>query len=410
MEQQVNSIEENKTENIKKRRAKQGNNTQKENDKVMKYFIGIVVVALIIFVAYVVHNSRCIYYQYIKVEDTDDNSDVSYEEFKNGFIKYNSSGIEFQKDFGESVWNESVSLHHPIFSKSENYVLVADLGGNQFTVYNETGKVSQVKLKYPILQANISNQGICQVIIEADQTNMVQVYDKNGEMLVDAKASLGERGYPITAAISPDGTKLAISYYALEAMTTRTTISVYDLSSKKKEDADALIKEFTYESEMAPKLYFNSDSSLIACADTSLHFYQVSETVKEAKKISLKSEIESVFEWGDYLGVIYDNSNNVEEERYKICVYDLNGEVKMEKILDMNYEKIQVREKQLFAIYKNECTIMDIRGRILFQGELEGGGIAAILPAGGFRSYHVIFNDRAVKMRLQFWKGNNDLD
>lgn len=406
MEQQVNNIEE----NITKRRRKQMHKKQSENDKIMKRFIGIVVIALIIFVSYVVHNSRCIYYQYIKIEDTDDNSDVSYEEFKNGFIKYNSSGIEFQKEFGESVWNESVALHHPVFSKSENYVLVADLGGNQITVYNETGKVSKIKLKYPVLQANISDQGICQVIIEADQTNMVQVYDKNGEILVDAKASLDERGYPITAAISPDGTKLAISYYALEAMATRTTISVYDLSSKKQEDKDALIKEFTYDSEIIPKLYFNSDSSIIACADTRLHFYQVSGNVKEVKKIKLKSEIESVFEWGDYLGVIYDNTDNVDEEKYKICVYDQKGEIKMEKTLNMNYEKIQVREKQLYAIYKNECTIMDIRGRILFQGELEGGGIAAILPAGGFRSYHVIFNNRAVRMRLQFWKGNNDLN
>ena len=57
----------------------------------------------------------------------------------------------------------------------------------------------------------------------------------------------------------------------------------------------------------------------------------------------------------------------------------------------------------IIAVSENECTILNIKGNILFQGELEGNGIESIMPAKGWRTYHVIFRDKIVKMMLKFW-------
>ena len=75
--------------------------------------------------------------------------------------------------------------------------------------------------------------------------------------------------------------------------------------------------------------------------------------------------------------------------------------------LDMDYDTIQIRGNEIFAVQNNKCTIINIRGKILFQGELEGSSIETIMPAEGWRTYHVVFRDRIVKMRLKFWEKNS---
>lgn len=377
------------------------------NEKLIKRFLILVFIALVAFVIYVVHNSRCLYYSYVQIEDTEDNSDVYYEEFKKGYINYSGSGIEYQSSFGEAVWNESITLHNPIFAKSEDYVLIADMGSSKFYIFNEMGKVNAISLKKPILQACISDQGICEVIIKGDETNQVQVYNKSGDLIVDAQTSIGEMGYPLTAAISPDGTKLAISCYSLKALDTQTTIAVYDLSKNKIQDNSALVDQVVLKKQMVPKLQFLDDEHLVACADQGIFFYNIGKKLKVGKEINLESKIQSVFVTEGRLGVILDNTDAMNNTKYKICIYDETGSAKMKRSLNMSYEKVDIRKNQLFAIHKNECTIMTLEGRILFQGAFEGGGIATIIPAGGWRTYHVLFHDRIVKVRLQFWQGKD---
>lgn len=39
------------------------------------------------------------------------------------------------------------------------------------------------------------------------------------------------------------------------------------------------------------------------------------------------------------------------------------------------------------------------KGKYFIPGELEGNGIESIMPAKGWRTYHVIFRDKIVKMK-----------
>ena len=65
--------------------------------------IKILLLALILagtaIVAYILFNSKCNYYTYKDKVDTEDSGDVSYEDFDEGYLKYSSNGIEYQKQF-----------------------------------------------------------------------------------------------------------------------------------------------------------------------------------------------------------------------------------------------------------------------------------------------------------------------
>ena len=363
----------------------------------------------ILIVSYILSSSRCQYYVYKDETDTEENVDVSYEPFADGYLKYSGNGIEYQKTFGRSQWNVALSYAHPFLVKSDSYALLGDKGENTLILFNEDGKVRELTLKYPIIQATVSNQGIMEVILEGTNSNYIQVYNKKGELIADTRSSVADTGYPISAAISPDGTQLAVSYYSIEGTTGKTSIAVYDFSRQLQSDDVTLKHVFYYDDILIPKISFIDDNTVAAFGGNVTYFYNIkdtSKTKKEVKKIKFTSDIESIFENDKYIGYVVNNTETPEKGKYILQIYNKNGVKKSECKLDMNYDSIRIWGKEIIATRENECTILDIKGNILFQGVLEGNTIESIIPAKGWRSYYVIFRDKIVKMQLQFWKSS----
>ena len=366
--------------------------------------IAALVLTGILVISYILSSSRCQYYVYKDKTDTEENADVSYETFANGYLKYSGNGIEYQKTFGRSQWNVALSYAHPFLVKSDSYALLGDKGENSLILFNENGKVRELTLKYPIVQATVSNQGIMEVILEGTNSNYIQIYNKKGELIADMRSSVEETGYPVSAAISPNGTQLAVSYYSIEGTTAKTSIAFYDFSRQLQSDDVTLKGGFDYEGIIIPKISFIDDNTVAAFGGKTTYFYNIEDTPKIKNEIKFTSDIESIFENDKYIGYVLNNTENPETGKYILQIYNKKGSKKKECKLDMNYDSIQIWGKQIIATRENECTILDIKGNILFQGELEGDTIESIMPAKGWRTYHVIFRDKIVKMQLQFWK------
>lgn len=379
---------------------------RERNRRIKLVLAGILIVGILI-VLYILSTSRCEYYVYKNKTDTEENADVSYETFADGYLKYSGNGIEFQKKFGRSQWNVALSYAHPFFSKSDSYAILGDKGENSLILFNKNGKVRELTLKYPLIQATVSDQGIIEVVLEGTSSNYIQVYAKNGELIADMRSSVDETGYPVTAAISPDGTQLAVSYYSISGTGSKTSIVFYDFSRQLQSDDVTLKGGFDYEGALIPKLSFMDKNTVAAFGDSATYFYNIEDSPKVKKEIKFTKEIESVFENDKYIGYILDNSDEPEEGKYVLQIYNKNGAKKLERKLDMNYDSIQMWGKEIIAVRENECTILNIKGNILFQGVLEGDMIESIMPAKGWRTYHVIFRDKIVEMKLQFWKSNS---
>lgn len=368
-----------------------------------KWFFLACIVILILIVFYLLQNSRCNYYIYKDVKKTENSNDVTYLTFADGYIKYSSDGVEYQKQFGKAVWNVPVSYQHPYSAQSTSYLVLADKSSNALTIFNEEGKVNTLTLRYPVLQTGVSDQGIIEVILDGGDKSYIQMYDKEGNMIADMKTSIDETGYPVTAAISPDGTQLAVSYFTISGMNARTSIAVYDFSRQLQNNNVNLKGGFEYKDYMIPKLTFTSNKLLAAFGEDKTFFYDVSDKPELLRTLEFDADIESVFEGKRHIGYILDNAENKAEGRYRLLLYNRSGFKKLEVPLDMNYDTIFMKGREIFAIRGNECTIINTKGKIIFQESLEGNGIESILPAFGWRSYHVIFRDRIVKMSLRFW-------
>ena len=73
---------------------------KREKNRRIKMIMAAICIVAVLIVLYILSSSRCEYYVYKDKTDTEDNVDVSYETFADGYLKYSSNGIEFQKKFG----------------------------------------------------------------------------------------------------------------------------------------------------------------------------------------------------------------------------------------------------------------------------------------------------------------------
>ena len=384
----------------KKDRLKQIRKKRQQKEWARRIFITILLL-FVLLIIYLLNNSRCEYYTYKEEVKTEDNDAVAYETFAEGYIKYSKNGIEYQKKFGTAEWNIPLSFRNPVLVKAEPYVLLADKGSNVLLFFDVKGKAGELTLKYPIIQAGISERGIVEVILQGEESNFIQIYDKNGALIADMKSSVDETGYPVAAAISPDGTRLAVSYFAIDGMSSKTTVAFYDFSKQLQTDDVTLVGGFDYEDFMIPELQFIGKDTLVAFGESATYYYNIADEPKVEKEVKFNEEIQSIFISDKYIGYVLDHSEHPEEGRYRICLYTKSGGKKLDTTLDMNYESIAMKGKQIIAVKDNECTIINIGGKVLFQEKLEGNSIETVLPAGGWRTYHVIFRDKTVNSNAQ---------
>lgn len=375
---------------------------QSQKEWVKRIFI-IVILLFVFAILYILNNSRCGYYIYKEETQTENNANIKYETFADGYIKYGQNGIEYQKTFGVAEWNIPVTFQNPFLVKAEPYVLLGDKNGNTLMLFDKNGKVRDFTVRYPVVQASVSEQGTIQVILQGEGSNFIQLYDKEGNIVADMRSSVDETGYPLTAAISPDGTKLVVSYLSIDGMSAKTTLAFYDFSQQLKTDGVSLMGGFDYEDFLIARLHFIDNKTVAAIGDTTTYYYNIANEPEQTQEIAFEQNIQSIFIGEDYIGYVLDNSENPDEGKYRIRLYNKSGKKKLDTDIDMDYDSIEIRGKEIIAVQNNSCTILNTSGKILFQEELEGTSIEAVLPVKGWRTYQVVFQDKIVKMKLRFW-------
>lgn len=375
---------------------------QSQKEWVKRIFI-IVILLFVFAILYILNNSRCGYYIYKEETQTENNANIKYETFVDGYIKYGQNGIEYQKTFGVAEWNIPVTFQNPFLVKAEPYVLLGDKNGNTLMLFDKNGKVRDFTVRYPVVQASVSEQGTIEVILQGEGSNFIQLYDKEGNIVADMRSSVDETGYPLTAAISPDGTKLVVSYLSIDGMSAKTTLAFYDFSQQLKTDGVSLMGGFDYEDFLIARLHFVDNKTVVAIGDTTTYYYNIANEPEQTQEIAFEQNIQSIFIGEDYIGYVLDNSENPDEGKYRIRLYNKSGKKKLDTDIDMDYDSIEIRGKEIIAVQNNSCTILNTSGKILFQEELEGTSIEAVLPVKGWRTYQVVFQDKIVKMKLRFW-------
>lgn len=122
----------------------------------------------------------------------------------------------------------SVSYEDPVADVSDKYVLIYDLGGNMFTVYNAFSELFREETKYPIISGDMSESGDFLIVSGGrEQRATVTLYDDD----LNLRAVYNKSDFVSDAAISNDGKKLAITSFGVDGGAFYTDVSFYTVGA-----------------------------------------------------------------------------------------------------------------------------------------------------------------------------------
>lgn len=389
--------------------TKQANDQREQMTRSQKkagfILLAIVVVAAVIFISFL-FNKTYKGYKIVESNVTDYENTANYVEFCSGLLKYTPDGVSYIDTNGNTVWSAGVDMKQPVAVVSGKYVAIADLKGNVVGVFNNEGPVSNVTMPYAICDVDVANQGAFAVVLESEETNYINLYNKKGEIVYEIQTTIDKSGYPLDISISDDGKKLFTSYLNIENSLAENSLAAYNFGDVgQNSNADRMVGGYKFDNEVIPKVEFIDNDTVVAFGTSTITVYAMKEKPTDKATIELKDEIRSVFYSEKYIGIV-QNYTGDEEHKYVVKVYDLNGNLEFYNYIDFEYNNIYAAKKEMIITGGTNCLIFRTNGSVKFEGKL-AGNIMSMVPNSNSLEYVVVYDDltETIKLKLNKTEG-----
>lgn len=134
------------------------------------------------------------------------NSQV-FASYRGGLAVASRESISIFSAGGRELLSSNHSYGNPQIATSKKRVLLYDVGGKQFSLYNSFSKISEERLEYTIYGANMAENGDFAIITKSEKyDSVVRVYKQNGKIYNYSFSS----GRVCAAALSDNGKQLAV--------------------------------------------------------------------------------------------------------------------------------------------------------------------------------------------------------
>lgn len=290
-----------------------------------------------------------------------------YKQFADGVLKYSRDGISYLDQKGSEVWNQAYQIQNPVVDVNETSGAVADKGGNAILVFNEEGLRGEIETDLPIERISVSEQGIVSVILIDEGSSQILCYDAAGNILVEHKTSVNGTGYPMDAALSPDGEILQVLYLYTQDGTITSRVAYYNFGQEGESETDHQVTEQEYKDVVMADGFFMNQSVSAAVGDNMLTIFRGKSVPEEAVKVEIDKEIKSVFHSQKYIGMILKNEG---KEGYELRLYNDRGQMAMSEDFSGDYSNVKICGSQVIMYDGKNCSIFTRGGIQKFEGEM----------------------------------------
>lgn len=316
-----------------------------------------------------------------------------YKQFADGVLKYSRDGISYLDQKGSEVWNQAYQIQNPVVDVNETSGAVADKGGNAILVFNEEGLRGEIETDLPIERISVSEQGIVSVILIDEGSSQILCYDAAGNILVEHKTSVNGTGYPMDAALSPDGEILQVLYLYTQDGTITSRVAYYNFGQEGESETDHQVTEQEYKDVVMADGFFMNQSVSAAVGDNMLTVFRGKSVPEEAVKVEIDKEIKSVFHSQKYIGMILKNEG---KEGYELRLYNDRGQMAMSEDFSGDYSNVKICGSQVIMYDGKNCSIFTRGGIQKFEGEMNSN-ILEIFPVAGVNKY-IVMNENGMEV------------
>lgn len=396
--------EKRKIEIIKTREDRKEYAEEQRRNRDRKIAIAVSVLFAVVAVVYSFWNRSFNSYEELTSTPNAAANDTQFARYGKGYMKYSKDGISCLDDKEQILWTEAYNMQKPFISIEGEYVVVADLEGNEIQIYNQEGKVGKCSMPYPIKSVRAAAQGVFCVVLEEDDANYIRLYNRDGKLLTDVKTQIESNGYPLDVAISSDGKKMAASFYCIDGITAKNIVSFYNFGEGGKGQSGNLVGTYQFEDTLIPKVEFMDDETVCVVGDNQTIFYHMKDKPKKIRQIDFEGEIKSVFSNAEYIGYICENpEEDVAAGRmqpYQMMLYNKKGRLVKSFEREKLYETVKLQGNIITCYSGSECSLIYDNGIEFFVQDM-GQNIINILPTRNRKQLLFVYSDRSVRISMK---------
>lgn len=354
---------------------------------------GVLILAVVLVYALVKNNKVASSYEVVTSMSRGDDTSVYYCMMRKGMVKYSKDGVAMTNKSGTVLWNQTYEMASPTMTSAGDYVAVGDIGANTIYIFNEYGQLGHVSTDVPIQEIQISEQGVVAAVLSDTSSNYINLYDKQGNSLGSIKASLENTGYPLTIALSPDASKLAVSYLIVKSESMQSRIVSYDFSDV---EGDHLLDTQELEG-LYPKAAFLDSREVVLFGEKGFVLYQADSKKIETQE-NFESEINSVFCTNQKLGFIFKNEDD--NGKYRMEIYNKAGKKSSTYYFDLDYSGMTADDDEVILYNDEEMLIYQMGGRVRFRGTFNTA-VTGVMPSWEDGLYWLIDDQSLREIRIR---------
>lgn len=320
---------------------------------------------------------------------------VSYIGKKGSVIRYSKDGISNTDMNGQVVWNLTYEMQAPIVKVSDEYVAVGDYNGHIVYLVDKNGSTYEVDTKLPIRDLAVSSTGVVAAILEDAGNSWINVFNKDGIQIVEAKTTMSKTGYPV--AVSLSGEVMGVSYFYVDGSMMRSSVTFYNFGGVGENTTDHIVSSYAYADSVVPMIQFMNAERAFAVADNRLLFFKGAKKPVSSADILLSGEIQSVYYSDEHVGLLfYDHTG---EYKYRLDVYDASGNKVMSYGFDMDFKDIIIRNNQVMIYNEAQCKVVGLNGREKYTGTFENK-VHFVAPTDSPRKFLLLMTDGLATMEF----------
>lgn len=354
---------------------------------------GVLILAVVLVYALVKNNKVASSYEVVTSMSRGDDTSVYYCMMRKGMVKYSKDGVAMTNKSGSVLWNQTYEMASPTMTSAGDYVAVGDIGANTIYIFNEYGQLGRVSTDVPIQEIQISEQGVVAAVLSDTSSNYINLYDKQGNSLGSIKASLENTGYPLAIALSPDVSKLAVSYLIVKSGSMQSRIVSYDFSDV---EGDHLLDTQELEG-LYPKAAFLDSREVVLFGEKGFVLYQADSKKIETQE-NFESEINSVFCTNQKLGFIFKNEDD--NGKYRMEIYNKAGKKSSTYYFDLDYSGMTADDDEVILYNDGEMLIYQMGGRVRFRGTFNTA-VTGVMPSWEDGLYWLIDDQSLREIRIR---------
>ena len=278
--------------------------------------------------------------------------------YRGGIAAVSPSNVSVFTATGRRTLKSRADFVIPYSVCSDKYVLVYDMSGNSFALYNSFSKVYTESFDYPITDAAISDSGVFAVLTRSsDYKSVVNVYNKSFKLIGRYSKNL----YALDLSIDEKGERMAVLFYDVGDGRGRTTLRVYDISNrvsdKRDPDEDRILCEREIEYAFPISCSFNSGGGLSVITDSSILL--LDGNLDPGDSIGYNAEVSAVYTGEN--GAAVALGSGALNDRNRIIAFDGNGKLLYDETVRSSVREISVLDEYVFV--KSDTGAMRINTR-----------------------------------------------